>query len=78
MAPAVQSQMPQQWKSDWTGETERAAIQCVMDHPGNWGDSCYKEGGTFEIACGKEGYSESVCERELQADTMIGIQMQRR
>ncbi len=68
--------MPQQWKSAWTGETERDLIQCVIDHRAHWGDSCFEEFGTVELACEKEGYSEEICEREAKQDVMIGIQMQ--
>ena len=42
VAAAAHAQMPQQWKSPATGESERSMLNCAVQHPDSWNNICGK------------------------------------
>ena len=68
---AAHAQMPQQWKSPATEESERRMLNCVVQHPDSWNDVCGREATLFVENCLKEGYSETACKRTMQEGIKI-------
>ena len=68
---AAHAQMPQQWKSPATGESERSMLNCVVQHPDSWNNVCGREATLFMDNCQGEGYSETACKRTMQEGIKI-------